>query len=104
MKYSIVNHYTCILVTINRGHAPVKIGRTPPPHSLLSIVSVFMMPHLLRTGSCETILYHFLHEDMCGALKESCREQYHVTYCLKECVAEMTMLYKNKWCSFMCWI
>ncbi len=24
-----------------------------PPHSLLPIVSVFMMPHLLRTGSCD---------------------------------------------------
>ncbi len=30
----------------------MKVGRTTPPHSLLPIVSVFMMPHFLRTGLC----------------------------------------------------
>ena len=40
------------IIVMPHGTA-VKVGRTPPPHSLLPIVSVFMVHHLLRIGSCK---------------------------------------------------
>ena len=36
-------------------HAPVRIV-SEPPHSLLHIVGVFMMPHFLITGSCDNFM------------------------------------------------